>query len=85
MDDCMVTTDLNFVEEFVTFIENGLSGTDVIEWCDDNIMSVADLYKKYWGTKDSYYSAIRLLFYIQSIHDRDDIGDMVRKFLVSGL
>lgn len=82
MDDCTVITDMTFVEETASFIERGISGTDVLEWCDNNIMSVADLYRKHWGVKHSYYNAVRLLFYIQNISDRDDIGDMIRIFLV---
>jgi hypothetical protein len=53
-DECTVITEMPLSEEVTDFIEKGLhrdmTDKDVIEWCDDNLEEVAEIYEKYRGT-----------------------------------
>lgn len=84
-DDCTVITDMPLSDEVVDFIEQGLhrdlSSADLDEWCGDNLDDLAGIYEKYRGTYLSYGQAEMTMFFLQSVYDRDDVLDVVGRFV----
>jgi|TARA_B110000046_G_scaffold171264_1_gene191944 hypothetical protein len=84
-DDCTVITDMPLSDEVVDFIEKGLhremTEKDVEEWCGDNLDDLASIYEKYRDTYLSYGQAEMTMFFIQSIHGRDDMLNIVGSFV----
>jgi hypothetical protein len=84
-DDCTVITDMPLSDEVVDFIEKGLyqdmTEKDLEEWCGDNLDDLASIYEKYRDTYLSYGQAEMTMFFIQSIHGRDDMLDIVGSFV----
>lgn len=85
-DDCIVVTEMPLVDEVSEYIEKGLhrdmSDEDVIEWCDNNVLEISEIYEKYRGSRYSYTDAEHVLFFAQTIHEREDMGEMIREFVV---
>lgn len=84
-DDCTVITDMPLSDEVVDFIEQGLhrnlSSADLEEWCDDNLDDLAGIYEKYRDTYLSYGQAEMTMLFLQSVYDRDDVLDVVGRFV----
>lgn len=84
-DDCSVVTEMPLSDEVADYIEKGLhremSDEDVIDWCDNNVLEISEIYEKYRGTRYSYTDAEHVLFFTQTIHDRTDMGEMIRTFV----
>jgi hypothetical protein len=84
-DDCTVVTDMPLCDEVCDYIEKGLhrdmTDKDVIDWCDNNVLEISEIYEKYRGTRYSYTDAEHVLFFTQTVYGRDDMGEMVRTFV----
>lgn len=84
-DDCTVVTDMPLSDEVVEYIERGLhrdmSNEDMLEWCDNNVLEISEIYEKYRGTRYAYTDAEHVLFFTQSIYDRDDRKEMIGLFV----
>jgi hypothetical protein len=84
-DDCTVITEMPLSDEVAEYIEKGLhrdmTDEDVIEWCDNNVLEISEIYQKYRGTRYAYTDAEHVLFFVQTIHERNDMGEMVRTFV----
>ena len=84
-DDCTVVTEMPLSDEVADYIENGLhrdmTDQDVIDWCDNNLLEISEIYHKYRGSRYAYTDAEHVLFFTQTIHDRTDMGEMIRTFV----
>ena len=84
-DDCTVVTEMPLSDEVADYIENGLhrdmTDQDVINWCDNNLLEISEIYHKYRGSRYAYTDAEHVLFFTQTIHDRKDMGEMIRTFV----
>lgn len=84
-DDCTVVTDMPLSDEVVEYIERGLhrdmSNEDMLEWCDNNVLEISEIYEKYRGSRYAYTDAEHVLFFTQSIYDRDDRKEMIGLFV----
>jgi len=84
-DDCTVVTEMPLCDEVCEYIEKGLhrdmTDEDVIDWCDNNVLEISEIYEKYRGTRYSYTDAEHVLFFTQTIYERKDMGEMIRTFV----
>ena len=84
-DDCTVVTEMPLIDEVADYIEKGLrrdmTDQDVIDWCDNNVLEISEIYEKYRGTRYAYTDAEHVLFFTQTIHERKDMGEMIRTFV----
>ena len=84
-DDCTVVTDMPLSDEVVDYIECGLhrdmTNEDVLEWCDNNVLEISEIYEKYRGSRYAYTDAEHVLFFTQSVYDRDDRREMIGLFV----
>ena len=84
-DDCTVVTEMPLSDEVADYIENGLhrdmTDQDVINWCDNNLLEISEIYHKYRGSRYAYTDAEHVLFFTQTINDRKDMGEMIRTFV----
>ena len=84
-EDCSVRTDMDMIDEVVNFITEGLnpemSSEEVIEWCDDSVYDLSKIYEKYRGTPYSYVDAAHTLFFTHSVHDHQDMVEILKTFI----
>jgi len=80
-DDCNVITDILLHEEVLEFMQNGLKNENVTQWCEDNLDDLAYIYCKYYPINKSWKEAEKVMFFTQTIYERDDALEVVTKFV----
>ena len=84
-DDCTVITDMTLSDEVADFIEKGIrremTQEEVEVWCDNNLDDLAGIYEKYRDTYMSYGQAEMILFFTQTVYDRDDSREIISNFV----
>ena len=74
-DDCTVITDMPLSDEVADFIERGLhrdmTDEDVVNWCDNNLDNIAEIYEKYGHSYMSYRDAEMTLFFAKTLYENN--------------